>query len=189
VTLNLAIGQGENSQTLANMMRFYAMLANATGAAPTPSVVKKTSGAMRSLGIPDADLVGLRSALLAVVEEGTAAGARVKSLKIAGKTGTAQNSHGPDHGWFVGFAPVDSPRVVVGAIIEFAEHGTAVAPLVTRVIARHLLGADSVRALDYQMVLPADSAPEPVPQAPIVQPDTAPIRPPIGGDYGSRGPR
>ena len=49
---------------------------------------------------------------------------------MAGKTGTAQNPHGKDHGWFIGFAPADEPELVVGAIMEFAEHGTVVAPYV-----------------------------------------------------------
>ena len=178
VTLNMAIGQGENAQTLANMMRFYAMLANASGTAPVPSLVSKTSGSIRSLGIDDSSLIGLRKALLNVVEGGTAARSRIAGLQIGGKTGTAQNSHGPDHGWFIGFAPVDSPRVVVGAIIEFAEHGTAVAPLVVRVIARHLLGPGADRGIDFQLTLPADSAPEPIP---AIQPDTTVATPPIGG--------
>ena len=188
VTLNLAIGQGENSQTLANMMRFYSMLANPAGTAPTPSTVTTTSGNIRSLGISDTALAGLRKALVAVVEGGTASAARIAGLKIAGKTGTAQNPHGPNHGWFIGFAPADSPRVVVGAIIEFAEHSTVTAHMVTRIIARHLLGPEVTTDTDFQLTLPADSAPQPVP---ILQPDTSAIPPaPIGGpEDAGRPPR
>ncbi len=169
VVLNLAIGQGENAQTLANMMRFYSMLANQAGVAPTPKLVANTSGAVRSVGVSDSTLADLRKALLMVVEGGTASGSRIAGLRIAGKTGTAQNSHpnGLDHGWFIGFAPVDSPRVVVGSIIEFAEHGTAVAPMVTRIIRHYLLGSSADRSNDYQLVLPADSAPEPTIPAPV----------------------
>ena len=100
----------------------------------------------------------------------TAAGARVADLRIGGKTGTAQNAHGADHGWFIAFAPADSPRVVVGAVVEFAEHGSRIAPMVNRIIARHLLGptVPPLTAADYQVVLPDDSAPEPVP----ILPDT-----------------
>jgi penicillin-binding protein 2 len=168
VVLNLAIGQGENAQTLSNMMHFYTMLANNAGAAPAPSLVVQTSGTDRSLGLQDSALAGLREALLNVVEHGTGAGARIAELKIAGKTGTAQNPHGPDHGWFIAFAPADSPRIVVGSIIEFAKHGTAVAPMVTSIIAHYLLGSSVDKASDYQLILPADSAPEPRP----ILPDT-----------------
>lgn len=170
VTLNLAIGQGENAQTLVNMVAFYAMLANADGRAPEPHLVAARGTSPRALELPPAELAGLRAALVEVVQHGTAAGARIAELRIGGKTGTAQNAHGPDHGWFIGFAPADRPRIVVGAVVEFAEHGSAVAPLVNRIIARHLLGPSlpQLTAADYQMVLPDDSAPEPVP----ILPDT-----------------
>ncbi len=170
VALNLAIGQGENAQTLANMVSFYAQLANPDGRAPEPHLVAGEPAPTRSLGLTGTQLAGLRQALVEVVQHGTAAGARIADLRIGGKTGTAQNPHGAAHGWFIAFAPADAPRVVVGAVVEFAEHGTAVAPMVTRIIARYLQGptAPALTAADYQLVLPDDSAPQPVP----ILPDT-----------------
>jgi penicillin-binding protein 2 len=170
VTLNMATGQGENAQTLASMMSFYAMLASPDGRAPEPHLVAGAPSPTRSLGLTGEQLAGLREALVEVVQSGTATGARVAQLRIGGKTGTAQNVHGPNHGWFIAFAPADAPRVVVGAVVEFAEHGTAVAPMVTRIIARYLLGPSvpALTAADYQMILPEDSAPAPVP----ILPDT-----------------
>lgn len=171
VTLNLAIGQGENAQTLANMVSFYAMLANPDGRAPEPRLMAATVARERSLGLTSPQLAGLREALVEVVQHGTAAGARIADLRIGGKTGTAQNPHGAAHGWFIAFAPADAPRVVVGAVVEFAEHGTAVAPMVNRIIARYLQGptAPPLSAADYRLLLPDDSAPEPVP----ILPDTS----------------
>ena len=187
VTLNLAIGQGENAQTLINMVRFYAMLANADGRAPEPHVVAGgASGRMRDLGLRPEQIEELRQALVQVVDQGTAVGARIAGLRIAGKTGTAQNPHGPDHGWFIGFAPAEKPRIVVGAIVEFGEHGSTVARIVTPIIARHLLGssAPQIRAADIDLLLPADSAPQPVP----ILPDSALLRS-FTGDTVGRGPR
>jgi penicillin-binding protein 2 len=173
VTLNLAIGQGENAQTLVNMMMFYSMLANRRGVAPRPRLVGSGRGELRSLGLEEPALDGLREALVAVVDRGTAAGAQIADLHIAGKTGTAQNPQGLDHGWFIAFAPVEAPEVVVGAIVEFAEHGSSVAPMVTRIIARHLLGPDAVPTGPiWSLEMPADSAPEPVP----ILPDTSLLR-------------
>jgi penicillin-binding protein 2 len=171
VALNLAIGQGENAQTPLKMVTFYAGLASDGGRVVVPHLVAPGPTDEMSLGLDQRHLAGLRQALLSVVQGGTAAAARVANLRIAGKTGTAQNSHGPDHGWFIAFAPEDDPQIVVGAVVEFAEHGTAVAPLVNRVIAYHLLGPASIPALagGYDLVLPGDSAPEPVP----ILPDTA----------------
>ena len=174
VTLNLAIGQGENAQTLIGMVQFYAMLANPDGVTPQPRLVAHETPTARQLDLSDDQLAGLREALIAVVAEGTGAAARLSKLRVAGKTGTAQNPHGPDHGWFIGFAPADDPEIVVGAIVEFAEHGSSVAPMVSSVIAQYLLGASpSIPAGDYRFLMPADSAPEPVP----LLPDTALLRP------------
>ena len=163
VTLNLSIGQGENSQSVANMARFYAKLANEDGGAPELRLVVRGDTPRRFLGLDRAALQDLRESLVQVVETGTAAAASVADLEIAGKTGTAQNSQGLDHGWFAGFAPAGAPEIVVVAIIEHVEHGSTVAPLVNRVIARYLLGAG---ARLPRFVLPSDSAPEPQPLLP-----------------------
>ena len=156
VTLNLAIGQGENSQTVTNMVRFYSMLANRDGSGPELRVVPNGPTPSRYLGLNTQQHNELRETLVQVVQSGTATGARVAELQIAGKTGTAQNVHGPDHGWFVGFAPADNAEIVVAAILEYGEHGSLVAPLVNRIIAYHLLGADAELPVFY---LPSDSVP------------------------------
>jgi penicillin-binding protein 2 len=155
VTLNLAIGQGENTQTLLNMVRLYQMLAS-DGRSRVPYLVRPGPGPDDDLELTTEQLAGLRQAMINVVERGTARRARIRRLQIAGKTATSQNPHGPDHGWFIGFAPADRPEIVVGAVIEFARHGDAVAPIVTRVIA-HYLGADTTATFQY--LLPSDSAP------------------------------
>jgi penicillin-binding protein 2 len=155
VTLNLAIGQGENTQTLLNMVRLYQMLAS-DGKSRVPYLVRPGPGPSDDLELTLDQLAGLRQAMINVVERGTARRARMSRLRIAGKTGTSQNPHGPDHGWFIGFAPAERPEIVVGAVIEFARHGDAIAPIVTRVIA-HYLGADTTATFQY--LLPSDSAP------------------------------
>jgi penicillin-binding protein 2 len=172
VALNLAIGQGENAQTLVQMVRLYQQLAS-DGRVRTPFIVKAVTspGTNASLDLTADQLSTLRRAMIAVVEQGTARGSRLANVTIAGKTATSQNPHGLDHGWFIGFAPADKPEIVVGAIIEFARHGTAVAPLVSRSIA-HYLGIDERTASQMRVVLPNDSAPAPF-QIPVV-PDTTP---------------
>ena len=180
VALNLAIGQGENAQTLVQMVRLYQQLAS-DGRMRTPFVVRPTrtsSTANASLELTPQQLSILRRAMIAVVEQGTARGSRLASLTIAGKTATSQNPHGPDHGWFIGFAPADKPEIVVGAIIEFSRHGSAVAPLVSRTIA-HYLGLDERTASQMRVAVPADSAPEPF-SIPAVPADT--VLPPIPTD-------
>ena len=197
VALNLAIGQGENAQTLVQMVRLYQQLAS-DGRMRAPFVVRPVvSSAMEntSLDLSADQLATLRRAMIAVVEQGTARGSRLAALTIAGKTGTAQNSHGADHGWFIGFAPAEKPEIVVGAIVEFAQHGTAVAPLVARAIA-HYLGIDETRARQLRVTVPSDSSPAPF-QLPGLSPDTGvelrmpdirPIQPPRPDSARPRSP-
>jgi penicillin-binding protein 2 len=172
VALNLAIGQGENAQTLVQMVRLYQQLAS-DGRVRTPFVVRRAvaPGSSASLDLNPDQLAILRRAMIAVVEEGTGRSGRLTGLQIAGKTGTAQNPHGASHGWFIGFAPADKPEIVVGAIIEFAQHGTAAIPIVSRTIA-HSLGLEETAATRLRVTVPTDSAPAPF-QIPVL-PDTLP---------------
>jgi penicillin-binding protein 2 len=175
-TLNFSIGQGEITETLINMMKFYEGLAS-DGQSSTPYIVRPASTKRVDLGLTQAQLDGLRHSLIAVVERGTAAASRRKDLAVAGKTGTAQNSHGKDHGWFIGFAPADKPELIIGAIMEFAEHGSSVAPYVVKTLRRQLLGPDTVgtiriKALLDETVVPQDTAPRPV----ELNPDSAAAR-------------
>jgi penicillin-binding protein 2 len=163
------------------MVRVYQMLAT-DGVGRTPYVVRPRERQTASLGLDDQQLVVLRRAMQNVVERGTARASRLEQLTIAGKTATSQNPHGPDHGWFIGFGPAERPEIVVGAIIEFARHGSSVGPLVARVIARYL-GVDPTTASAIRLVLPADSAPAPLrllpgPIGTETIPDTAPAVPP-----------
>jgi peptidoglycan glycosyltransferase len=44
---------------------------------------------------------------------------RISGVKVAGKTGTAQNGDGePYTFWFTGFAPADAPRYAITVLIE-----------------------------------------------------------------------
>ncbi len=157
-TLNLSIGQGENAQTLVGLTRFYAALAG-DGTVPIPYLVQKPTGTGPSLGLTPEQLAGLRAALVAVVDRGTAAASGGRNLRVAGKTGTAQNPQGPDHGWFIAFAPAEKPTVVVGSIMEFALHGTTVAPYVVKVIRRYLEKTDpSLANAKLKLLIQEDSA-------------------------------
>lgn len=158
VTLNLAIGQGEITQSLMNMMRFYQALAT-DGRAGPPYLVARRPSAQRHLDLSPRILLGLREAMKAVVARGTAAASKGLDLQVAGKTGTAQNPHGKDHGWFIGFAPADEPKILVGAIVEEGLHGSTVAPAVVKVIRRFLVPTEGDRGPEPRLLFPADSAP------------------------------
>lgn len=68
-----------------------------------------------------------------VVSEGTTRGVMSSlGVKVAAKTGTAQNPHGKAHAWYVAFAPADNPTIAVAVIVENAGAGSAVAAPVAR---------------------------------------------------------
>ena len=94
----------------------------------------------------------VRNALLGVVNEirGTGKRARLKDIKVSGKTGTAQvvklkatedikeddkiPYHFRDHAWFIAFAPFEKPEVAISVIVEHGGHGGAAAAPVAQKI-------------------------------------------------------
>lgn len=146
VVLNLAIGQGENQESLLQNAVFYVALA--TGRRPiVPHLVQSRALEQRrvdwSLDIPDAKRRQIVGALIGVVNDpdGTAHAWRLHRWTMAGKTGTAQNPHGAPHSWFVGFAPAHDPDIVVAALVEngHPDNSTSLAvPYVSAIIRRYL---------------------------------------------------
>ncbi len=136
-TLNLAIGQGENSQTVVNMARFYTALAT-DGYAATPSIAKREVHREKIIDLPPEQMAQLRDALASVVSSrGTAASAQLKGIPIAGKTGSAQNGAHTD-AWFVGFAPEDNPQIVVSVLLVAGEHGSLAARVASKIFEHYL---------------------------------------------------
>lgn len=138
-SLSLSIGQGENSQTVVNMARFYTALAT-DGQAALPRIVQGKPEHTRLFTLDSAQMLGVRNALAGVVSRGTAGSAKIQGVVLAGKTGTAQNSQDAknDHAWFVGFAPADDPKIVVAVMLEFGGHGPRAAKIASRIIEHYL---------------------------------------------------
>lgn len=156
--MSLAIGQGANDQTALRMAQFYAALAG-DGRMPPPRVARGGPPPPESdwldLGFSETTLEWLREGLYRVTEQGgTAAGSMLEHWQWGGKTGTSQNPHGDDHGWFVGIAgPWDAPpEVVVSVIIEEGEHGSDVAQYAAKVAdyylrRQHGIAVDTIQTL------------------------------------------
>jgi len=81
-----------------------------------------------------------------VNEGGTGVRASIPGINVCGKTGTAQLASNEvlkgtkigqtmrDNAWFVGFAPMESPEIVVAALFEGGQHGQLAAPIVRDVL-------------------------------------------------------
>jgi len=143
--LNMAIGQGENAQTVVNMARFYSALAT-DGTEPTPIIKKGTPKLSKRITLAPEQITQLRKAMMGVVSEGgTAAGAAIKGVKVAGKTGTAQTMRFDKNGkplywaWFAGMAPAEDPQIVVVVMVpNVTFEGATSAGFATKIIAHYL---------------------------------------------------
>jgi len=149
--LNIAIGQGELLITPVQLAMLAATVAS-RGHVPHPHLVKEIrdpqTGVVRHVEPTDTRTVDVRSqdwdvvmeAMEKVVNAGTAARARVPGVRVAGKTGTAQNPHGNDHALFIAFAPVDAPRVALAIVVENGGHGSdAAAPVAGYALQQYLV--------------------------------------------------
>ncbi len=144
--LNYSIGQGELLVTPIQLCMMAAMIAN-DGKRIVPHVVGRivdSEGVETPVGdspavtIPQIDqrhLKFIQRAMESVVsgEGGTGRGCAIAGKRIAGKTGTAQNS-GEDHAIFIAYAPVERPRIAIAVIMENAGHGGAMAVPMARKI-------------------------------------------------------
>jgi penicillin-binding protein 2 len=144
VVLSMAIGQGDNSQTVLNMAKFYTALAT-DGRAARPEIVRGKPERAEIMKLTPEQLDQVRGALVGVVQGGgTASASAIKGVQLAGKTGTAQSGtldpQGKElnHAWFVGFAPANDPKIVVAVMIEFGGHGTRAAAIASAIIANYL---------------------------------------------------
>jgi len=153
LVINLGIGQGEVLTTPLGMAVFYSALVNG-GIVYQPHILNKIKSpegkvfinkrmVLFRLPFSEATLEVLKEALVDAVNSpsGTGGLARIPDITVGGKTGTAQNPHGKEHAWFVGFAPADYPKIVVAVLIEQAGHGgTFAAPVAKKIITKYLKG-------------------------------------------------
>ncbi len=74
-------------------------------------------------------------------DHGTARLSRIDSIPVGGKTGTAENPHGPDHSIFMGFAPVENPQIAIAVVVENAGFGsTWAAPIASLMMEKFIRG-------------------------------------------------
>ncbi|MBW3631360.1 MAG: alpha/beta fold hydrolase [Gemmatimonadetes bacterium] len=151
--MSLAIGQGDNSQTVLHMAQFYSAIAG-NGTAPAPYLAMNADKGDPQkgidVGLDSEGLSHLWAGLQLVTKDGgTALLSSLERYEIYGKTGTAQNPGAADHGWFVGFTgkPGGPPEIVVAAIIEHGLHGSDVAPLAAKAMNFYL---DSKHGLPFE---------------------------------------
>lgn len=127
--ISISIGQGEVTATPLQICNLAATVAN-RGHYYVPHIVHGIQGGMIDTTYTKAHHTmvdprwyeyaasGMRKAVL----NGTCRGANIPGIEVCGKTGTAQN-RGHDHSAFMGFAPMNNPRIAVAAYIENGGYG------------------------------------------------------------------
>lgn len=138
-TFNAAIGQGFNLTTPIQLSVMLSIVANG-GTKYQPYLVdsiinsdgslfekpKRAEG--KHIDVSQQIIDYIRMGMSATTQEGGTASYFAGLPKpIAGKTGTAENSHGRDHGLFVAYGPVDDPELVVVCIVEQGGFGSVAA--------------------------------------------------------------
>jgi len=157
--ISLAIGQGELGITPVQMANMTSAIAN-RGYFYTPHIVKRIEGEkniarrFRQKQQTMVDSVYYEEVIegmdLAVNGEpgtgSTARTARVDSITVCGKTGTAENPHGKDHSIFIAFAPKEDPKIALSVYIENGGFGaTWAAPTAKLMIEQYLKGGPDIQ--------------------------------------------
>jgi penicillin-binding protein 2 len=160
-TLSTAVGQKDIRATPLQMAMVLAQVVNG-GRHLHPFLVDRVEDehgtvvrSMRrdlgeAVGIPAEYLNFLKQAMIDTVqlEHGTGHNARLESIIVGGKTGTAEALQvkkgvdpyvarwlAEDHAWFIAFAPAKEPRIAVTCIVEHGGFGGQnAAPIVSKVI-------------------------------------------------------
>ena len=146
-TFNAAIGQGFTLVTPIQIAQMLSAVAT-DGKRYKPhlvtkiinddgSVVKTFDPELEGpLPVSKENLDLVQEGLKAVTKEGgTASSLDSLPVSVAGKTGTAENPHGRDHGWFIAYAPSEKPKYVVVCIVEQGSFGSvSAAPIVKNIL-------------------------------------------------------
>lgn len=150
---SLSIGQGEIGITGLQMANVLATIAN-RGYYYAPHFVRGIGGTGQPLpqfrerhytAVDTALFKYLIPGMQAVVDgrggTGSFASLAQYGISVAGKTGTVQNAHGPDHSTFAAFAPANDPKIAIAVFIENSGFGgTAAAPCAGLMMEKYLRG-------------------------------------------------
>ena len=147
--ISIAIGQGEILTTPLQIANLGATIAN-RGYFITPHIVKEIQGEQldslyrfpRYTTIDKKHYEDVAIGMRAAVTGGTCrvAGTILPNVEICGKTGTAQN-RGHDHSVFMGFAPMDKPKIAVAVYVENGGFGAVYGvPIGTLIMEQYLNG-------------------------------------------------
>lgn len=125
----IAIGQEKLAVTPLQMAMVVSAIANG-GTLMQPYLVERATDRANAVvyqhnprdlsQVCSADTAAVMTTMMSqVVREGTGTQAALEGLEVAGKTGTAETgTNGLNNAWFVGFAPLNDPKVAIAVVVE-----------------------------------------------------------------------
>lgn len=161
-TISNAIGQGELLVTPIQLANITAIVAN-EGYYYTPHIVKKINNnpitnkqftVKKHTSIDAKYFQPIIEGMTDVFEskKGTARFSKISDIKLAGKTGTAENPHGQDHSIFIAFGPVDNPKIAIAVFVENGYWGARwAAPIASLMIEKYLNGEIKRKTLENRI--------------------------------------
>ena len=161
---SLSIGQGELLVTPLQMANLGAIIAN-KGFYRVPHLVRETflETAVDKRNYPKIE-VPIDSAyfqvvidgMREVVQGGSGWRANILDIPVCGKTSTVENPHGADHSGFMGFAPMNNPKIAVAAYVENATWGGRAAASVASLVVEKYINREIKRTWIEDYVLKGD---------------------------------
>ncbi len=140
--LNLALGQGDIEVTPIQLVQYINLLANkgTTKRLHLNRNLEKIDQITVNIHKSSFELIDrlMRGVIYNAGGTGKSADPGINGLIIAGKTGTAQNPHGDDHAWFVGYGKKGNRIMSATVLIENGGHGSQAAAPIAREAFRYL---------------------------------------------------
>jgi len=151
-TCFMGIGQGDVTATPLQIAIMTAAIAN-NGKLLTPRIATKITDIEGNLveqkptistkiPVSQKNLQVIREGMRQAVENGSATLAKVEGIQIAGKTGTAEfiasDGTTKEHAWFTGFAPFDSPEIVVTIYFDLGQGNLKASPIAAEIMRYYL---------------------------------------------------
>ena len=161
--ISLGIGQDELKANVLQIANLAAVIAN-RGYYISPHLGKALNGKPLSTNLFKRNYSWIDTAHFQIAWDGmygavhkpggTAGIARINSIPVFGKTGTAQNPHGKDHSVFMAFAPSDTPKIAIAVFVENGGFGaTVAAPIASLIMEKYLTNAITRPELEERLLL------------------------------------
>ena len=161
--LSLSVGQDALLATPIQLANMTACIAN-RGYYYTPHIVKNINNDKIDDRFTKRNYALIDSALFEIVikgmqkvvedeELGTSNLAKMEDINVCGKTGTAQNPHGEDHSIFIGFAPMNNPKIALAVYVENGGWGSTWAvPIASLMIEKYMKGTIKRNKLEKEII-------------------------------------